>query len=102
MSDNTTQTKIFIFLERLWLSAAAIGVLCVVYFLLTKDNDSAVFFFGFFILSALLYLMRKRQRVRHQTQLKKTKNRKKFNQQLICKITFQPIGGRETISISVF
>lgn len=77
MSDNTIQTKIFIFLERLWLSAAAIGVLCMVYFLIKKDNDSAVFFFGFFILSALLYLMRKRQRVRHEAQLKKMQESEK-------------------------
>jgi uncharacterized membrane protein YfcA len=64
-----TQNKIFIFLERLWLVAAILGVLCVVYFLIIKDNDSAAFFFGFFILSSLLYLMRKRQRVKHQKYL---------------------------------
>lgn len=64
-----TQTRIFIFLERLWMVAAALGVLCVIYFLIMKDNDSALFFFGFFILSSVLYLMRKRQRVRHQKHL---------------------------------
>ncbi len=69
--SNDTQQKIFIFLERLWMVAAIIGVLCVVYFLLMKDNDSALFFFGFFILSGLLYLMRKRQRVRYQKFLNK-------------------------------
>jgi uncharacterized membrane protein YfcA len=67
--NSDTQSKIFIFLERLWLVAAAIGVILVVYFLITKDNDSALFFLGFFILSGLLYLMRKRQRVRYQQQL---------------------------------
>jgi LPXTG-motif cell wall-anchored protein len=61
-----TQLKIFLFLERLWLVAAVIGVACTVYFLVTGDNDSAVFFFGFFILSGLLFLLRKRQRVKHQ------------------------------------
>ncbi len=61
-----TQIKIFIFLERLWLGAAILGVLAVIYFILTKDNDSALFFFGFFILSGLLYILRKRQRVKHQ------------------------------------
>jgi uncharacterized membrane protein YfcA len=64
-----TQTKIFIFLERLWMVAALLGIICVIYFLVIKDNDSALFFFGFFILSSVLYLMRKRQRVRHQKQL---------------------------------
>jgi uncharacterized membrane protein YfcA len=68
MNPNT-QIKIFIYLERLWLAAAILGVLGVVYFLLTKDNDSALFFFGFFILSSLLYLLRKRQRVKHQAYL---------------------------------
>jgi uncharacterized membrane protein YfcA len=65
-----SQIKIFIFLERMWLVAAALGVVCVVYFLIMKDNDSALFFFGFFILSGVLYLLRKRQRVRHQNYLK--------------------------------
>jgi uncharacterized membrane protein YfcA len=64
--SNDFQSKVYIFLERLWLVAAALGVGCVVYFLITKDNDSALFFFGFFILSALLYLLRKRQRVKYQ------------------------------------
>lgn len=59
------QNRIFVFLERLWLVAAILGILCVVFFLIQKDNDSALFFFGFFILSAILYLMRKRQRKRH-------------------------------------
>ena len=60
------QSKVYIFLERLWLAAAALGVCLVVYFLIMKDNDSALFFFGFFILSALLYLLRKRQRVKYE------------------------------------
>ncbi len=64
------ENKIFIFLERLWLVAAILGILCVIYFLILRDNDSALFFFGFFILSSVLYLMRKRQRKRHQEHLK--------------------------------
>jgi hypothetical protein len=67
--NNNTQNKIFIFLERLWLFSAALSVIAVVYFLVTKDNDSALYWFGFFILSGLLYLMRKRQRVRFQQQM---------------------------------
>lgn len=69
--SNDTQQKIFLFLERLWLVAAILGILCTVYFLIMKDNDSAVFFLGFFVLSGLLYLMRKRQRVRYQNHLNK-------------------------------
>ncbi len=64
------QTKVYIFLERLWMVAAFLGVACVVYFLIVKDNDSALFFLGFFILSGLLYLLRRRQRLRYQKQLK--------------------------------
>jgi uncharacterized membrane protein YfcA len=64
--NTETQLKIFIFLERLWLCACILGAACVAYFIITKDNDSAVFFLGFFILSGLLYLMRKRQRVKYQ------------------------------------
>jgi uncharacterized membrane protein YfcA len=70
MNPNT-QLKIFKFLEKLWLVAAAIGVILTIYFLTSKDNDSALFFFGFFILSALLYLLRKRQRVKYETAMDK-------------------------------
>lgn len=62
--NRETQAKIFLFLERLWLVAAILGAACVVLFLITKDNDSALFFFGFFVLSSILYLLRKRQRSR--------------------------------------
>lgn len=68
MNPNT-QLKIFKFLEKLWLVAACIGVAFTVYFLVVHDNDSALFFFGFFILSGLLYILRKRQRVKHQKQI---------------------------------
>jgi uncharacterized membrane protein YfcA len=64
------QSKTFIFLERLWLFGVIVAICLVVYFLINKDNDSALFFFGFFILAALIYLMRKRQRVKHQAFLK--------------------------------
>jgi hypothetical protein len=64
--NNQTQLKIFVFLERLWLAAAILGVLCVIYFIITHDNDSALFFLCFFVLSGLLYLLRKRQRVKYQ------------------------------------
>lgn len=64
--NSNSQIKIFIFLERLWLIGVAVGIVTCVYFLIQKDSDSALFFFGFFILSSLIYLMRKRQRKRHQ------------------------------------
>jgi len=70
MTTNNTQLKIYVFLERLWLVAGLLGIGLTVYFLIVKDNDSAVFFLGFFVLSGLLYLMRKRQRQRFERHLK--------------------------------
>ena len=64
--NSNNQTKLFIFLERMWLVGVAVGLITCVYFLVEKDNDSALFFFGFFILSSIIYLMRKRQRKRHE------------------------------------
>lgn len=72
-----TQTATFIFLERLWLTGAILGMLCVIYFLINKDNDSAVFFLGFFILSSVIYLMRKRQRKKHTAYLEQQEAQKK-------------------------
>ena len=63
--DYKTQHRIFLFLERLWLVSAILGLLLTVYFLVMKDNDSALFFLCFFVLSSVFYLLRKRQRVRH-------------------------------------
>jgi LPXTG-motif cell wall-anchored protein len=62
--DPKTQYRILLFGERLWLAGAVLAIICVIYFILTRDNDSALFFLGFFILSGLLYLLRKRQRTR--------------------------------------
>jgi uncharacterized membrane protein YfcA len=65
--NSNTQQKIFLVLERIWLIGVATGLIGCVYFLINKDNDSALFFFGFFILSSIIYLMRKRQRQRFET-----------------------------------
>jgi LPXTG-motif cell wall-anchored protein len=67
--DPRTQYRILLFGERLWLAGAILGVICVVYFILQGDNDSALFFLGFFVLSGLLYLLRKRQRVRFKSRI---------------------------------
>jgi uncharacterized membrane protein YfcA len=73
------QLTTFKFLERLWLVGAFLGMICVVYFIITKDNDSALFFFGFFILSSVIYLMRKRQRKRHEVYLNSPKTGERKN-----------------------
>lgn len=64
------QNNLFIFIERLWLVGAIFAVACTVYFLIQKDNDSALFFLGFFILASLLYILRKGQRKKQEAYLK--------------------------------
>ncbi len=59
--NSSDQIKLFTIMMRMWLVGVFIGIGGTVYFLIIKDNDSAVYFFGFFILSAVLYLLRKKQ-----------------------------------------
>lgn len=73
--NSDFQHKTFVFLERLWLVGAILGLACTVFFLITKDNDSALFFLLFFVMSAVIYLLRKRQRKRHEGQLEALKNK---------------------------
>lgn len=68
-----TQKRLFLLAERMWLVGCAIGVIGAIVFLIMKDNDSALFFFGFFILSAVLYLLRKSQRKKHEAHLESKK-----------------------------
>jgi uncharacterized membrane protein YfcA len=75
MSSNP-KNNLFIIIERMWLVGAILGVLITVYFLIIRDNDSALFFFAFFILSSLLYLARKSQRKKQDAYLK---NKEKEN-----------------------
>lgn len=65
--NNNTQHRVFIFLERLWLCAAIMGIILTIYFLVQRDNDSALFFLAFFILCGLFFVLRRRQRIRHQS-----------------------------------
>ncbi|MCA6435939.1 MAG: hypothetical protein ACK5QC_08780 [Bacteroidota bacterium] len=71
--NSDFQIKLFKLMERVWLVGVLIGIAGVVYFLIQKDNDSALYFFGFFILSSVLYLLRKRQRKRHESYLENGK-----------------------------
>jgi hypothetical protein len=64
------QNNLFIILERMWLVGAGCGILGTIYFLIVKDNDSALFFFAFFILSGVIYLVRKSQRKKQEAYLK--------------------------------
>jgi len=71
--NSDFQIKLFKLMERVWLVGVLIGIAGVVYFLIQKDNDSALYFFSFFILSSVLYLLRKRQRKRHESYLENGK-----------------------------
>jgi uncharacterized membrane protein YfcA len=72
--SSKIQNNLFIILERFWLAGALISAACAVYFLIIKDNDSALFFFGLFILSALFYILRKGQRKKQEAYLKAKEN----------------------------
>lgn len=53
-------------MELIWLSGAVIGAGAAVYFLITKDSDSALYFVAFFIIASIMYLTRRYQRVNQQ------------------------------------
>lgn len=71
--STETQLKIFKFLERLWLVGGLLFIGVVIYFILTKDNDSALFFLGLVVLSGLFYILRRKQRMRYEMQYNKHK-----------------------------
>jgi len=56
------QRKIFKALEYIWIFSAALSVGITVYFLVIKDNDSALYFFFMFIISGVMFLLRRYQR----------------------------------------
>lgn len=54
--------KLFRILEIVWLITAITCAGIAVYFLINKDNDSALYFTFIFIISSIMYLLRKYQR----------------------------------------
>lgn len=55
-------SKFFKILEIIWL-VLALGSACIaVYFLITKDTDSALYFTFVFIIASIMYLLRRYQR----------------------------------------
>ena len=55
-------SKFFKILEIIWLIAALACAIISVYFLVIKDNDSALYFVFVFIISSIMYLLRRYQR----------------------------------------
>lgn len=61
--------KLFRILEVVWLITALGCAGIAVFFLITKDNDSALYFVFIFVIASIMYLLRRYQR----------KNQEKFN-----------------------
>jgi len=55
-------SKFFKLLEIIWLITALICAGITVYFLIIKDNDSALYFLFVFIIASIMYLLRRYQR----------------------------------------
>lgn len=64
---NMDNRKIFRALEYLWLGTAAIAVAATIYFIVIKDTDSALYFFFVFLIGAVMYLVRRYQRKKHES-----------------------------------
>lgn len=54
--------KIFKILETIWLITALACAAISVYFLFTKDTDSALYFVFIFVIASIMYLLRRYQR----------------------------------------
>ncbi|MFN8117373.1 MAG: hypothetical protein U0W65_14750 [Bacteroidia bacterium] len=67
--------KFFRILETIWLITALACAGIAVYFLITKDNDSALYFTFVFLISAIMYLLRRYQR-KNQDRLNNNEPRK--------------------------
>ena len=55
-------SKFFKVLEIVWLIMALLCAGVAVYFLIIKDNDSALYFVFVFIIASIMYLLRRYQR----------------------------------------
>lgn len=55
-------SKFFKILEIIWLIMALLCAGIAVYFLIIKDNDSALYFVFVFIIASIMYLLRRYQR----------------------------------------
>ncbi len=67
--------KIFKILEIVWLALGCIGVLLCVYSIIKKDNEGAIYFLAFTVVSGIMYAVRKRQRVKFENAQKQTEQK---------------------------
>jgi len=54
--------KLFRIMEMIWLITALGCAGISVYFLITKDTDSALYFIFVFVIASIMYLLRRHQR----------------------------------------
>jgi uncharacterized membrane protein len=66
--------KAFKILEIIWLILGIIGILMCVYFIIMKDNQGAIYFIIFTVVCGIMYSVRKRQRLRFESNQKKSVN----------------------------
>jgi hypothetical protein len=64
-------SKMFKVLEIIWLILGIIGILLCGYFIIMKDNQSAIYFIIFTVICGVMYSIRKRQRLRFEGNQKK-------------------------------
>lgn len=65
--------KMFKILEIIWLALGVIGILLSGYFIIMKDNQSAIYFIIFTVICGIMYSVRKRQRIRFEGNQKTVK-----------------------------
>ena len=88
------QRKIFKTLEIIWLISAGLCVLITVYFLITKETDSALYFFFMFLISGIMYALRRYQRKRQDEGWKKPgadKRQKQISQSFVLIKIISPL-----------
>jgi len=67
--------KIFKILEIVWFALGCIGVLLCAYSIIKKDNEGALYFLAFTVVSGIMYAVRKRQRVKFENAQKQAKQK---------------------------
>lgn len=68
--------KLFKILEIVWLCTAGVTAIIAVYFLIMKDTDAALFFTFAFVISSVMYLLRKYQRKKQEAFLQSQNTKK--------------------------
>lgn len=64
------KTKALKILEIIWLVIGFVGVFMCAYSIIVKDNNSALYFLVFTVVSGIMYSVRKRQRVKYEASQK--------------------------------